>query len=228
MLSMDPITAAILAGLASGATKVGERSLTDAYSLLRRLIQRKYGSNSDLDRAVQSVEANPNSASRRNVLEESIGIAGATRDRELLEAADRVLRQVDSLPQGRQLIQTIQAGRWVVAGDINVGPGGAFLAGDYHSTISVDEFSSKTNFGCAFKTIGIAIALAGFAWAAYSMVEWISAMPDLGDTPSWEQDPLGEVEFPPGGFVEGAALFFVGLVFTIIAKLIDETLSRRR
>lgn len=225
---MDPITAAILTGLAAGATKVGERALTDAYSLLRRLIQRKYGGNSDLDRAVQSVEANPNSASRRSVLEEAIAISGATRDRELLQAANRVLSQVDALPQGRQLIQTIEAGRWAVAGDINVSSGGTFLAGDVHSNITVDEFSSKTNFGCAFKTIGIIFALAGFAWAAYSMLEFMSALPDSGDGPSWEQNPVFEEAFPPAGFVAGAGLFFIGIVFSIIAKLIDETLDRRR
>lgn len=225
---MDPITAAVLAGLAAGATKVGERALTDAYSVLRRLIQRKYGGNSDLDRAVQSVEANPNSASRRSVLEEAMAISGATRDRELLDAANRVLRQVDAMPQGRQLIQTIEAGRWVVGGDINVGPGGAFLAGDLHSTLSVDEFSSKTNLGCAFKTIGIIFALAGFAWAAYAMFQFMAELPDLGEGSSWDQTSPFEEGFPPAGFVTGAALFFIGIVFTIISKLIDETLDRRR
>lgn len=223
---MDPITAAILAGLAAGATKVGERALTDAYSVLRRLIQRKFGTNSELERAVQSVEANPGSAGRRSVLEEEVVGSGAAHDGELRAAANRVLSQVQSMPGGQQIIQEIHAGRWVVGGNIDIGPGSAFVGGDVHSNFTVDEFSSKTNIGCAFKTIGIVLFLAGFAVAGYTMYELISDMPDVNDGSPFDQSSPLDEGFPDG-FVVAGVLLFSAIIFSVISKLIDETLSRR-
>jgi len=40
---MDPITAAIVAGLAAGAGKVGSSTITDAYDGLKRLLTEKFG-----------------------------------------------------------------------------------------------------------------------------------------------------------------------------------------
>ena len=57
---MDPISAAIVAGLLAGATKVSSDILFEAYSALKGTIKRRFGSDSELARAVEAVARAPN------------------------------------------------------------------------------------------------------------------------------------------------------------------------
>ena len=61
---MDPITLAILAGIAAGAGKVGGELVVDAYGSLKELLKRKFGAESKLVKATEDVEANPGSKGR--------------------------------------------------------------------------------------------------------------------------------------------------------------------
>jgi hypothetical protein len=60
---MDPITAAIVAALTAGAvsavTKVGQEVIADAYSELKELLVKKFGSKSKVIKAMKELEASP-------------------------------------------------------------------------------------------------------------------------------------------------------------------------
>ncbi len=108
---MDPITlaiaAAIGAGIAKGAEAVGENLLLDAYNGLKSLLKRKFGGDSGVVKAVEDLEAHPDSAGRKSVLEEEVAQTKATDDPELQKAAQAVLDQVRALPDGGQHIQSV-------------------------------------------------------------------------------------------------------------------------
>jgi isoaspartyl peptidase/L-asparaginase-like protein (Ntn-hydrolase superfamily) len=74
---MDPITIAIIAaataGVAGGAGKVAEESVVDAYNALKELLKRKLGAESKVVKAVEEVEANPESKSRPATLLRELG-----------------------------------------------------------------------------------------------------------------------------------------------------------
>jgi hypothetical protein len=214
---LDPITTAILAGIAMGAKAVGEKALVDAYAALRTLIRRKYGANSELEKSIQSVEVNPASQARRHVLQEEVYRARAADDPELKAAARRLGTLIINRPNGSQVVQTIENGGWIVGRDVNVGPGGSFVGGDWNQSVNVDPYSSKTNFGCAFMTLGFIVAIAGFAYGAFTVYELSN------EELTWESDR----GMPPEFLVAGG-LFLAGIVLAFIGKIIDDTLTRRR
>lgn len=102
---MEPITIAIVAALASGMTKVGEKALMDAYESLKSLIKRKFGAQSSVAKAVDELEAKPDSAGRKETLKEEVTAVKAEHDAELLKAAQLLLEQLKAQPGGAQIIQ---------------------------------------------------------------------------------------------------------------------------
>ena len=121
---MDPITTAILAALAagavSGATKVGEQVVSDAYAKLKELLGKKFGAKSKVVKAVKDLEANPKSAARKEVVKEEVAAAKADQDKELLQAAQALIKSVKALPGGIQIIQTAIGDQNIqIAGDGN-------------------------------------------------------------------------------------------------------------
>jgi FKBP-type peptidyl-prolyl cis-trans isomerase len=121
---MDPITTAILAALAAGAvsgvTKVGEQAIVDAYGKLKELLKKKFGSKSKIIKAVKDLEANPKSAARKEVVKEEVAAAKADQDKELLQAAQALIKSVKALPGGIQIIQTAIGDQNIqIAGDGN-------------------------------------------------------------------------------------------------------------
>lgn len=106
---MDPITAAIIgavaAGVTAGATDTAKKVVADAYEGLKSLIKRKFGSESKVAQAVADVEANPQSEGRKAVLQEEVATANADQDEELVAAANALIEQIKSLPQGQQYIR---------------------------------------------------------------------------------------------------------------------------
>ena len=88
---MDPITtalfAAIAAGAISGATKVGEQVIVDAYAKLKELLWKKFGAKSKVVKAVKELEANPKSAARKEVVKEEVTAVKADQDKELLQVS---------------------------------------------------------------------------------------------------------------------------------------------
>jgi hypothetical protein len=88
------ILAVIGAGIARGAETVGEKLLVDAYNGLKTLLKKKFGGDSDVVRAVDDLEARPDSVARKGVLHEEITRAKAAEDPEIQKAAQAVLDQV--------------------------------------------------------------------------------------------------------------------------------------
>jgi len=107
---MEPITfTAIVAALgiiAEGAGRaVGQNLATDAYEKLKTTLKRKFGDDSEVVKAVDTVEEDPNSDWRQGMLKEKLERAGADQDPEVRQAAQELLDQLKTQPDGEQHVQ---------------------------------------------------------------------------------------------------------------------------
>jgi hypothetical protein len=106
---MEPITAAIIAALTAGAisgvTDTAKKAISDGYSGLKALIQKKFGSKTDVTDAIAKLEVKPDSPGRQQILAEELKAANASADPELLKAANSLLETIKALPQGEQHVQ---------------------------------------------------------------------------------------------------------------------------
>jgi hypothetical protein len=107
---MDPITftaivAALSAGVASGAGKVVETALVDAYQGLKSTLKRKFGDDSEVVEAVAKLEQKPDSEARKALLQEEMEAAGVDEDDEIRQAAEKLRELIKSQPGGEQHIQ---------------------------------------------------------------------------------------------------------------------------
>jgi hypothetical protein len=107
--NMDPITTAIVAALSSGVlgglTEASKTAITDAYGKLKMLLTKKFGGESEVIHAVNEVEAKPNSAGRKAMLQEEIAAVKADQDQEILLLAQTLLAQVATQPGGKEYVQ---------------------------------------------------------------------------------------------------------------------------
>jgi len=87
---MDPITSAIVAALPALAKDVVSSAVTDAYSGLKSLIIRKFGTTSPIAKSVDDLEADPESKGHAMVLSERVAKANATADAEIMQAVERL------------------------------------------------------------------------------------------------------------------------------------------
>jgi hypothetical protein len=122
---MDPVTTAILAaiatGVVSGATRVGEQVIVDAYSKLKALLGKKFGAKSKVVKAVKELEANPSSEARKAVLKEEMANAHPDKNTDLLKAAQALIKAIKSKPGGEQIVQIAMGDQNIqIAGDRNV------------------------------------------------------------------------------------------------------------
>ena len=122
---MDPITAAIIAALTTGAvsgvTKVAEQTISDAYGKLKELLGKKFGAKSKVVKAVKDLEANPKSEARKAVVKEEVTAAKADKDADLLKAAQTLLKTIKAKPGGEQIVQMAMRDQNIqIAGDGNV------------------------------------------------------------------------------------------------------------
>jgi hypothetical protein len=104
---MDPVTVAIGAALAAGVMKVGQSAFDDAYQALKDTLVRKFGGQSEIAKAVDGLEARPDSAGRATTLQEEVAAAKADQDPDILTAAHALLDQVKAQPGGQQSIQNV-------------------------------------------------------------------------------------------------------------------------
>ena len=123
--NVDTVTTAILAavsaGVTTGATKVGEQANFDSYTKLTELLGKKFGTKSKVVNAVKELDANPKSEARKAVVKEEVSAAKANRNRELLKIANSLLKRIETLPGGTQIIQTAIGDQNVqIAGNSNV------------------------------------------------------------------------------------------------------------
>lgn len=107
---MDPITVAIVAavsaGVISGLTEASKTAITDAYNKLKALLTKKFGGDSEVVHAVNEVEAKPDAAGRKAMLQAEVATAKADQDQDLLQAAQTLLQLLQASPEGAQHIQT--------------------------------------------------------------------------------------------------------------------------
>lgn len=120
---MDQITTAVLAALG----QLAEPAVKDAYEAVKGLLVRKFGKPSDVVKAVEAVEAKPDSAGRQATLTEEMAASGAAHDGELLQLAQALLEKSRSTGGGTHSV------RQRVVGDGNV------VAGSGDITINVDN-----------------------------------------------------------------------------------------
>jgi len=117
---MDPITTAIVAALAvgatSGVTEAGKQAIVDAYNRLKSLLQKKFGSESEVIKAVEGLEKKPDSPSRQGTLNEEVVAIYADQDSEILYVAQALLTLLKDQPSGKQHIQTA-TGNYIAQSD---------------------------------------------------------------------------------------------------------------
>lgn len=106
---MDPVTtaivAAITAGVTSGAADIGKKALVDTYEALKSLLKTRFGTSSQVVKAVEDLEGTPDSKGRQQTLQEEVSKVHADQDPDLQQAAQQLLDQLHSLPGGEQHIQ---------------------------------------------------------------------------------------------------------------------------
>lgn len=106
---MDPITAAIaaalLAGAVEGVTDVAKKGIVEAYNGLKTLIQSRFGQDSDVSKAVTTLEVAPDSQKLKTALQEKVATSKAVEDAEIVKAAQDLLDKVNAHPGGASYIQ---------------------------------------------------------------------------------------------------------------------------
>ena len=120
---MDPITTAIVTALASGfggdAPAVEKKAKDEAYEALFAALEKKFGIQSEIVNAIESLEAKPNSTGRKEVLKEEVAAAKADQDPDILQAAQVLLDLISTQPGGERLIQKTM-GSYIVQTDQGV------------------------------------------------------------------------------------------------------------
>lgn len=138
---MEPVTiivAALVAGAVSGFKKIGEQTVADAYENLKQLIQARYHRV-----GVGTLENDPESESRQEILQQDLMTTGANKDHELLAQAGALLeaiREHDS-ETARNITVSLRDGDIArdvdidtliaEAGSINVNAEGAKVGGSF-------------------------------------------------------------------------------------------------
>ncbi|MCI5156951.1 MAG: hypothetical protein D3906_00660 [Candidatus Electrothrix sp. AUS1_2] len=115
---MEPVSTAIIAGaiagVATGAKKVGEQAAVaaynaagDIYKALTTAIRKKYGSNSEVVKAIERLEKKPDSEGQKAVVVEEIKAAKVYEDAELITAAETLLTELKKIQTGKQAVTNI-------------------------------------------------------------------------------------------------------------------------
>ena len=103
---MEPVTMAILAAIAAGATAgvtdTAKKAIGDAYAGLKTLLKHKLGGDSKIVEAVEKLESDPESAGWKETVGKEAARAGANQDQALIAAAKAVLAKLKELPEAEQ------------------------------------------------------------------------------------------------------------------------------
>lgn len=113
---MDSISTAIVAALSAGAisglTDTTKAAISDAYNKLKTAIQKRFGQEHALVKAVEAVEARPTSAGRQTTLVEEVKDAGANRDAELITLAELISQLLKEYAKDNTAVQQIITGNY--------------------------------------------------------------------------------------------------------------------
>jgi len=113
--TMDPITLAIVTGLAIPTAK---DVITDSYQALKAVLKKKFGDQSDVVDAVEKLEKKPDSEARKATVQEEIENAKVNDDPEIVKLAQELLNKLKEQPGGQEIINQTQTN--TVSG-VNVG-----------------------------------------------------------------------------------------------------------
>ena len=106
ILIAHAISAALSSAALAGAAETAKKAVGDAYEGLKSLIKSKFGAGSGASKAVDELEAKPDSEGRKQTLAEELDSAKATADEEVVSAAQALLKLIEALPEGQKFIQT--------------------------------------------------------------------------------------------------------------------------
>ena len=107
---MDIITTALMAGIA----QTGKKAIDDAYNGMKTIIRNKFG-NSNLAKAIDDLESNPDSKGRQITVQEEVESAQADRDNEIIEAAQKLLKMTHSQQtSGNIFLQNAQGSKGAI------------------------------------------------------------------------------------------------------------------
>ena len=111
---MDIFTSAIAAALGN----LGSAAVLGAYQAVKTLVQRKFGADHKVAKAIEELEQEPDSDGRKLVLQEAAKKAGADKDEEIIKAAQALLDAVKAQPGGEKAVQQIV--KQITIGDKNI------------------------------------------------------------------------------------------------------------
>ncbi len=118
---MEPVTTAILAAIAAGATTgvtdTAKKAVGDAYAGLKAVLQRKFASEGKMLEAVEKLEADPESAGWKETVGKEAASAGANEDEDLIAAAKAVLAKLKELPAAEQQHIQTAIGSYIAQAD---------------------------------------------------------------------------------------------------------------
>ena len=95
---MESITMAIIAAITAGATKAAQGLIPDAYNGLKGLMQRKFGNDSKLIKAVNNAEEDPDETNQ-TALTSRVTQAKAHEDADILQAVEKLLAAIEHQEQ---------------------------------------------------------------------------------------------------------------------------------
>jgi len=137
---MDPITAAIVAGIAAGAasgtTETAKQAIVDGYNGLKGLIRRKFGEDSKIVQAVAELESEPDFKPNQEALAGRVAQVKAEQDEELLKAAQELLEQVKAQPGGEKHVQQVIGSSHVAQA---MGEGATAIVGDSNRVTTIRQ-----------------------------------------------------------------------------------------
>jgi hypothetical protein len=116
---VEPITAAIVAALASGLGSVTNTAVKDAYSALKMKLSNMLSSDSDAVVALQSLEKKPDSSARQNVLNEELLQANLEQSADIQQLLKNLLENLSQTEFGKEAMSkyNINADKIGVVGD---------------------------------------------------------------------------------------------------------------
>lgn len=100
---MDIFTSAIAAALGN----LGSAAVLGAYQAVKTLVQRKFGADHKVAKAIEELEQEPDSDGWKLVLQEAAKKAGADKDEEIIKAAQALLDAVKAQPGGAEAVRVI-------------------------------------------------------------------------------------------------------------------------
>lgn len=90
-MDLDIVTLALVTGAGVSGTEVVKKATVEVYDKLKSKLLARFGKTNGITKAVEHLEAKPQSEARIAVVKEEVQEAGADKDKDLLELATELL-----------------------------------------------------------------------------------------------------------------------------------------